>query len=236
VRLNKNGIVASTPPQLANPPTSPRRTAAAAAKMKLYSIIVLKVLPGDADPVICSSAVDVSDIGFFQRSSAKEFLLFLSRTIAKRITIGSRTQVNEKEHVIYAQSIANGALVVAAIADREYNSRVCFSLISSVASDFESNFRGKWEGPAVNRDDCVPWPELAATLTKYQDPGSADQILRIQKDIDETKIIMHQAIESVLDRGEKIDNLVNISADLGVASKGFYKSAKKTNSSCCVIC
>lgn len=49
---------------------------------------------------------------------------------------------------------------------------------------------------------------------------------------DETKIVLHQTIESVLKRGEKLDALVDKSNDLSLASQMFYKQAKKANSCC----
>lgn len=63
-----------------------------------------------------------------------------------------------------------------------------------------------------------------------QDPANADKLTRVQNELDKTKAIMHQTIESVLDRGEKLDDLVNKSDQLSYASKQFYKQAKKTNS------
>jgi hypothetical protein len=39
-------------------------------------------------------------------------------------------------------------------------------------------------------------------------------------------------IEAVLQRGEKLDDLVSKSEDLGLQSKTFYKTAKKTNACC----
>lgn len=63
-----------------------------------------------------------------------------------------------------------------------------------------------------------------------QDPAQADKLTRVQQELDKTKAIMHQTIESVLDRGEKLDDLVNKSDALSYASKQFYKQAKKTNS------
>lgn len=65
-----------------------------------------------------------------------------------------------------------------------------------------------------------------------QDPAQADKLAKIQRDLDETKIILHKTIESVLDRGEKLDQLVDKSADLSMASQLFYKQARKTNSCC----
>ena len=47
--------------------------------------------------------------------------------------------------------------------------------------------------------------------------------MKIQKELDETKIVLHKTIESVLERGEKIDTLVAKSNDLSGQSKMFYK-------------
>lgn len=58
--------------------------------------------------------------------------------------------------------------------------------------------------------------------------------MRIQKELDETKITLHKTIESVLQRGEKIDDLVSKSDGLSAQSKMFYTQAKKQNS-CCVV-
>jgi synaptobrevin family protein YKT6 len=45
-------------------------------------------------------------------------------------------------------------------------------------------------------------------------------------------VVLHQTIDSVLRRGEKLDSLVDKSADLSMASQMFYKQARKTNSCC----
>jgi synaptobrevin family protein YKT6 len=59
-------------------------------------------------------------------------------------------------------------------------------------------------------------------IVKYQDPQQADSIMKIQKELDETKIVLHKTIESVLQRGEKIDDLVAKSDGLSAQSKMFY--------------
>ena len=58
--------------------------------------------------------------------------------------------------------------------------------------------------------------------------------MRVQKELDETKIVLHKTIDSVLDRGEKLNSLVEKSTDLSMASQMFYKQARKQNQ-CCVI-
>ena len=43
-----------------------------------------------------------------------------------------------------------------------------------------------------------------------QDPAQADPMMKVQNELDETKIILHNTIEAVLQRGEKLDDLVNL--------------------------
>ena len=50
----------------------------------------------------------------------------------------------------------------------------------------------------------------------------------------QTKVILHKNMEDLLDRGEKLDDLVSKSEGLSSSAKMFYKQAKKTNS-CCVV-
>jgi len=51
--------------------------------------------------------------------------------------------------------------------------------------------------------------------------------MRVQAELDETKIVLHKTIESVLDRGQKLDDLVEKSDALSAQSKMFYRTAKK---------
>jgi synaptobrevin family protein YKT6 len=61
---------------------------------------------------------------------------------------------------------------------------------------------------------------------------AADKILKIQRELDDTKVVLHKTIDSVLARGEKLDNLVDKSTDLSLASQMFYKQARKQNQCC----
>lgn len=54
--------------------------------------------------------------------------------------------------------------------------------------------------------------------------------MKVQAELDETKVVLHKTIESVLERGEKLDNLVERSNALSAQSKMFYKTAKKVSS------
>lgn len=78
--------------------------------------------------------------------------------------------------------------------------------------------RAKW----ATGNPRLDVPQLQEYITKYQDPRQADSILKIQQELDETKIVLHKTIESVLERGTKIENLVERSEGLSAQSKMFY--------------
>ncbi len=77
-------------------------------------------------------------------------------------------------------------------------------------------------------------PKLEQSLQDYQDPAQMDKLLKVDQQLNQTKEILLQTIDKVLQRGEKLDDLVEKSKNLTDASKVFYKQARKTNS-CCVI-
>ncbi|GAB4822213.1 hypothetical protein N2152v2_009259 [Parachlorella kessleri] len=131
--------------------------------MKLTAVALLKYNGPDADPYILGFAADLSSFGFFQRSTVREMMTFVARTVARKTQTGQRQTVQQEDYFCHA----------------------------------------------FNNDGL--------------DPAQADKLTKIQRDLDETKIILHKTIESVLDRGEKLDQLVDKSADLSMASQMFYK-------------
>jgi synaptobrevin family protein YKT6 len=109
---------------------------------------------------------------------------------------------------------------------------VAFVLLGQILDDFTNAFGDTWK--SCTEPDSMTFPKLHEYLQKYQNPSEADKIRKIQKDLDDTKEIVHKTIDSILERGVKLDALVERSNDLSAQSKMFYKQAKKTNT-CCVI-
>jgi synaptobrevin family protein YKT6 len=69
-------------------------------------------------------------------------------------------------------------------------------------------------------------PELNNYLQKYQNPDEADNIMKIQRELDETKVVMKDTLQSLMERGEKIDDLVAKSDNLSAQSKMFYTQVR----------
>ncbi|XP_030841460.1 synaptobrevin homolog YKT6 [Strongylocentrotus purpuratus] len=197
--------------------------------MKLFSIMVL--YKGATKVTILKSASDLSSFGYFQRSSVQEFMNFTSKIVVERTQQKLRSSVKEKDyifHVMCRESNLAGVI----ISDSDYPPRVSFTLLNKVLEEF-SNAVSPSTWPTLS-ENSAGYQGLEPYLVKYQNPSESDPMMRIQKDLDETKFIMHDTIESMLNRGEKLDDLVAKSDDLSAQSKTFYKTARKTNS-CCVL-
>ena len=99
-----------------------------------------------------------------------------------------------------------------------------------LTDDVVARLGERWRTAAGDSTECDDL--VTASLGKFQDPAQADKLLKIQRELDETKIVLHKTIDSVLARGEKLDNLVEKSSDLSMASQMFYKQARKSNQCC----
>ncbi|CAL5402098.1 unnamed protein product [Camellia sinensis] len=184
-------------------------------EMKITALLVLKCNPEGSDPTILANASDVTRFGYFQRPSVREFIVFVGRTVGKRTPPGQRQSVQHEEYKVHSYN-RNGLCTVGFM-DDHYPVRSAFSLLNKVLDDYEKNFGDSWR--TMQADNVQPWPYLNEALTKFQDPAEADKLLKIQRELDETKIILHKTIDSVLARGEKLDSLVEKSSDLSAASQ-----------------
>ncbi|OBZ78196.1 Synaptobrevin YKT6 [Grifola frondosa] len=198
--------------------------------MKIFSLAVVLAAPNKSSIILCSAS-DLSSFSFYQRGSVSEFMSFFAKTIAERTPQGQRQSVQENNYTAHVYNRGGAEQLAGVIvADQEYPVRPAFSLLTKMLDDFIAKVpQLSFSTPAV-----ISFPEINAYLQKYQDPRQADAIMKVQQELDETKIILHKTIESVLQRGEKINDLVDRSNALSAQSKMFYKTAKKQNS-CCLI-
>ncbi|KAM5346217.1 hypothetical protein ACJ41O_009222 [Fusarium nematophilum] len=163
-------------------------------------------------------------------NSYSEVLTLFSKTVAERAHPGQRQDVKEQDYTSHALRRSEGVCGVI-ISDHQYPSLVAHQLLSKIVDEFLSRHpRSVW----ATGEPALAFPELRDYLSRYQDPQQADSTLKIQRELDETKIVLHKTIESVLQRGEKIDDLITKSDDLSAQSKMFFEQAKKQNS-CCLI-
>lgn len=195
--------------------------------VKLYAISVFYKAPNEAR--LLKAAYDLQSFSFFQRGSVQEFISFATNTLVERTQAATRQSVKQDVYMCHVYVRADNLSAVL-ISDHEYPNRVAHTLLTKIMDDFNAKVaKDQWP---TGSESSIDFTTLPATLSKYQDPREADALTRMQEDLDETKIILRNTIEAVLERGEKLDDLVYKSESLSIQSKAFYKTAKKTNSCC----
>jgi synaptobrevin family protein YKT6 len=121
---------------------------------------------------------------------------FFSRTVAERTPPGQRQSVQENSYTAHVYSRQADNLAGVIVTDQEYPVRVAFSLLNKILDEFTTKIpRTEWESKAASgrqsgKQVLVDYPQLNEYLQKYQDPRQADAIMKVQQELDETKIVL----------------------------------------------
>ena len=173
--------------------------------MKIYSLAVILAPPSGPSATLCYAS-DLSSFSFYQKGSVGEFMSFFTKTVAERTAQGARQSVQENNYTAHvynrggAEQLAGppffpnpqykGAWLILAVAviitDQEYPVRPAFSLLTKLLDDFTA----KIPQSSFSNPSSISFPELNTYLQKYQDPRHADNIMRVQQELDETKIVL----------------------------------------------
>lgn len=199
--------------------------------MKIYYIGILR---SSGDKALeLTSARDLSQFSFFERNGVSQFMTFFAETVSQRTQPGQRQSVEEGNYIGHTYTRSEGISGII-ITDKDYPVRPAYTLINKILEEYLSlHPKSDWEN-IDKANETLQYGQLEAYLKKYQDPTQADSIMKVQQELDDTKVVLHKTIEGILQRGEKLDSLVDKSEALSSSSRMFYKQAKKTNS-CCVI-
>ncbi|KAJ3269718.1 palmitoyltransferase [Borealophlyctis nickersoniae] len=138
---------------------------------------------------------DLSTFPPFQRGTRAEFLNFFVKTVTERTGLGQRAKIEEAVAHVFVRADGLAAVLVS---EADYPIRTAFSILNRILDEFSAKFpQDKWSSltPAVTSPQ---YHELKTHLNTAQDPQSADPFMRVQKELDETEIVLHKTIESLL--------------------------------------
>ncbi|KAM2205495.1 hypothetical protein ACFX1S_024981 [Malus domestica] len=106
--------------------------------MKITTLLVLKCNLDESDPIILANTSDTSHFGYFQRSSVKEFIVFVGRIVAIRTPPGQRQSVKHEEYKVHAYN--NNGICALGFMDDHYPIRSAFSLLNQVLDEYQKTF------------------------------------------------------------------------------------------------
>ena len=129
----------------------------------------------------------------------------LTQTVAERTSPTQRQSVSENQFTahVHARPAIDGVSGVL-ISDSEYPVRVAFSLLNKLLEEFMIKVsKTSWQTQANNLALSGNIPSKGEGIVKsqeylarYQDPRQADTILRVQQELDDTKIVLVSARRS----------------------------------------
>lgn len=121
-------------------------------------------------------------------------MMLFCKTVAERTNPGQRLDIEEKSYTFHAYGRTEGVAGII-ISDGDYPALVAHQLLSKVVDEFLAKYpRTSFSDPSARENSC-PMPELKDYIVKFQDPSQADSIMKIQQELDETKIVLHKTIE-----------------------------------------
>jgi hypothetical protein len=142
-----------------------------------------------------------------------------AKTVAERTKPGVRQDIEEKQYTFHAYASAQGVAGII-ITDPTYPKMVAHGLLSKMMDEFTSAHpRSQYSGTNVEQ---LAYPQLKEYIVKYQNPEEADSIMKIQQELDATKVreistlrtqksgkltspppqvVLHKTIQSVLVSG-----------------------------------
>jgi len=189
-------------------------------------------------PVVLLRLEELGEFSFWTRGTIREFMIFASREVANRTNLGDRNCIRHSPKDMdmefhthcYVNAEGLGCVV---LTGGEYHQRVAFTLLSKTLEEVK-----KTQGDSIFKnkiDTNLNMDTIAALFKKFQVPEEADSIMKIEKDLNETREVLIQNVEKLLVRGERLEELMEKSQDLSFQSKAFAKQAKSLNSCCTII-
>lgn len=143
--------------------------------------------------------------------------------------VDARTSYTSNSDVVFHVMVDNGLIYLCA-ADRDMGKRQPYAFLSEIKRQFMSGslaLRAQFAGEGeLNRDFG---PVLATQMERYSSGagGGGDQISTLQSQVEEVKGVMTQNIERVLERGQRLEELMEKTTDLEASSSTFKKTARR---------
>ncbi|KAG2482833.1 hypothetical protein HYH03_018270 [Edaphochlamys debaryana] len=114
------------------------------------------------------------------------------------------------------------------VADDAYGRQIPFAFLERVRDEFEEKFAERAQTAAALSMDRVFGPRLKSHMEYCMaHPEEISKIAAVQKKVNEVKDVMVENIEKVLERGEKIELLVDKTDDLRNQAEQFQRKGRQ---------
>lgn len=127
--------------------------------------------------------------------------------------------------------LVDGGFTFLVVADEGYGRQVPFAFLEKIREEFQQKFADKGRTSPAHSLDKQFGPRLKMHMDYCMEhPEELTKVAAVQKKVDEVKNIMVDNIERVLERGEKIELLVDKTDNLRFQADKFHKTGRQLRS------
>lgn len=161
------------------------------------------------------------------KSQAKQLLKKLNPRSTAKMSI-------ESNPYIFHYMIDNGICYLT-LTEKSYPKRLAFLFLEEIGRDFESDLKAEYGDEWLRTVETVgrqyAFIKFDRIIQKkrreYADPNSSSNMQKLNDDLQSIHNIMRKTIDDVLDRGNKLDDVSEISKNLASESKKYKWGAKQ---------
>ena len=177
--------------------------------MHLYSVLLY-----DTNYSLIYKNFNLSEFYFFVRSRIENAIIEIANVVIKNSNQEKFYQITEKleDKTFHIYIYFHKDRHYIALTDDKYPVNVIMEFLKELTDN--NNYNELWQ--------------------KYQDPISVSKILQVKIQLEATKVTMLDSIDKVLERGDKIEDLIKKTEELEDISIKFKANATKLNS-CCIM-
>lgn len=123
--------------------------------------------------------------------------------------------------------LADAGYVYLVVADEEFGRQIPFACLDRIRDEFKATYGGRVQDAIAHSLDRSFGPKLKEHMDYCtQNPDKISKVTRVQQQVSEVKEIMMDNIEKVLDRGEKIELLVDKTENLRFQADNFHRTGR----------
>lgn len=188
---------------------------------------------GDVQAVFLALATCTQGVNALVRGKTKEYIRFASREAAKSIAPNTavRAKWDNMDYILHGKKLSNG-LTAIILTSAAYSPRIAQVRIGTLLSTVAGGLPASWMRAT---EDCLDIKgegglvPLKDFLEAMQNPSNVDKLSEMRQEMEDTKDIVYQNLEKLLERGNKLEDVLKRSDDLSGAAKMFALEAKKAN-------
>jgi vesicle-associated membrane protein 7 len=167
---------------------------------------------------VCIARADSSILCEYAVKPNPEISQTVRQQVLPKTQSQSKVTFEAQQRKYHVLRNTNGTVFLA-VADAAYATRLAYSMLEKISGSFLQCYRDSSQQTAAN---CSSYSRNIKTEVEFYNGPQADKLKKLQSDIDGVKDVMLQNLDVVIQRGDKIDNLVEKSGNLAAESDTFF--------------